>query len=46
MSFYTAFHIFQFSHKTAHEPLIEEALERSKTEDDGTINRWLLKAFS
>lgn len=25
---------------------IEEALERSKTEDDGTINRWLLKQFS
>ncbi|MEM9946856.1 MAG: Uma2 family endonuclease, partial [Cyanobacteria bacterium P01_D01_bin.36] len=24
---------------------IEEALERSKTEDDGTIKRWLLKHF-
>ncbi|MEL7071754.1 MAG: Uma2 family endonuclease [Cyanobacteria bacterium J06581_3] len=26
--------------------IIEEALERSKTEDDGAINRWLLKHFS
>ncbi|MEM9092865.1 MAG: Uma2 family endonuclease [Cyanobacteria bacterium P01_F01_bin.53] len=26
--------------------IIEEALERSKTENDGTINRWFLRAFS
>lgn len=26
--------------------IIEDALELSKTENDGTINRWLLKAFS
>jgi Uma2 family endonuclease len=26
--------------------LVEEALQRSQTQDDGEINRWLLKAFS
>lgn len=26
--------------------IIEEALRRGKTEDDGAINRWLLKQFS
>lgn len=26
--------------------LVEEALKRSKTEDDGKINRWLLQTFS
>jgi len=26
--------------------LVEEALKRSQTEDDGEINRWLLKTFS
>jgi hypothetical protein len=27
-------------------PLVEEALLRSQTEDDGAINRWLLATFS
>lgn len=26
--------------------LVEEALKRSQTEDDGEINRWLLQTFS
>ena len=26
--------------------LVEEALQRSQTEDDGTINRWLLQTFA
>lgn len=26
--------------------IVEDALQRSKTEDDGTINRWLLKALA
>lgn len=26
--------------------LVEEALQRSQTQDDGDINRWLLQSFS
>jgi len=26
--------------------LVEEALQRSQTEDDGEINRWLIQVFS
>jgi Uma2 family endonuclease len=26
--------------------LVEEALQRSQTQDDGEINRWLLQSFS
>ena len=29
-----------------HISIVEEALTRSKTEDDGAINRWLLQQFS
>jgi hypothetical protein len=26
--------------------VVEEALKRSQTEDDGTVNRWLLQTFT
>jgi hypothetical protein len=26
--------------------IVEEALQRSQTQDDGEINRWLLQSFS